>query len=87
MLKLDLTGDGRLKLLPVCVVTGNEISVRKSMAKRIIADFDEKGYSNHSGSGSLLWLIVAHCVINKIPYALTAVPGFGYSIKKVERPV
>lgn len=51
--------------------------------REMIARFLETGESNHSGRCTLLGYIVDYCEEHSIPYEIKAVPGVGYSVKKL----
>jgi hypothetical protein len=71
-------GDGRIKIHPLpCDITPGTrpIAITRSTARMLIEDFTRDGFSNHSGSGSTLWLIIEHCRITRTPYQITGSPG------------
>lgn len=52
-----------------------------AQARDTLQRFARQGESTHSGHGGLLWLVLWFCQLNKIPYVLVAVPGYGYMVR------
>ena len=47
-------------------------------------NFDASGYSNHSGRGSTLWVVLEHCAEADIAYNLRAMPGIGFYVERAK---
>mgnify|MGYP001588521713 CR=1 FL=1 len=76
-------GDGRIKIYPdpqYVRVGTHPISVTRATARNLSRQFDYHGRSNHSGLGSVLWVIIEHCKTNGIKHVLRGKKGFGYEV-------
>jgi hypothetical protein len=38
--------------------------------KKLIAEFEENGYTKHSPSGASIWVVREYCVLNRIPFVI-----------------
>lgn len=77
---------GNAKVKPIFPFVGTSpLPVFVSIGRKIIEDFNANGTSGHSSVGSTLWVIMAHCTINDIPFQLTFQPALGYEIRRIER--
>jgi hypothetical protein len=64
-------GDGRVKVRPVNAPGGTQpISITRAKARTIIRMFEMAGFSTHSRAGNLVWVIVTHCLEQRIEYRL-----------------
>lgn len=82
-------GDGRNSVWPQNAPQNtNPKSLSKSAAMRLIKEFDEKGVTYHSSSGTLVWVVVTHCIEQDIPYTITGMklrdngPISGWSVSR-----
>lgn len=74
--------DGRRMVQPVNAPEGTKpIAVRAQQARMLRDNFDRRGHSTHSVDGSLVWVIVTHCIEQGIRYSVT----FGEALTMVER--
>jgi hypothetical protein len=58
--------------------------VTRAQARLMCQNFDASGYSNHSGRGTTLWVILEHCAEADIAYNLRALPGVGYYVERAK---
>lgn len=78
------SGDGRYMLDPIpgAVLMGTvPIRVTRAQARGMIKRFLKAGNSTHSGAGSTLWVILAHCQHEGVHYRLTALPREWYYVE------
>ena len=56
-------------LEPVCVPRGTyPVRCTRGLAKRLQHDFVREGESHHAKGGPFMWVVVAHCIENNIPF-------------------
>lgn len=51
--------------------------------RRVLTNFESFGSSSHSQNRGLLQYVIDYCEEKKIPYRLTANPGYGYYLEKM----
>ena len=74
------------KVKPIFPFAGTSpLPVEAGVGRQMIANFDQSGTSGHTLAGSTLWVILAHCTINDIPFQLMFQPTLGYEIKRIDR--
>lgn len=84
---LELDGDGRIKLEPTFTYPGTApIAVTRAQARQTVERFKANGRSNHSGSGSTLWVVLQFCADTRTPFTLSAFPGEGYEVEIKDSP-
>lgn len=78
-------GDGRQNVQPTIFLPNTRPrTIKRSTARWIIDGFEHRGQSSH-GPGATLWVIVHYCQDRRISYEMTAHPGLGYHVRKIER--
>ena len=58
--------------------------ISRAQARLMCQNFDASGYSNHSGRGSTLWVVLEHCAEADIAYNLRAMPGIGFYVERAK---
>jgi hypothetical protein len=79
-------GDGREMVQPLrgaCLLGTHPRPVRRATARQLVSMFLESGHSTHSAAGNTLWVVLAYCLGQGIPFTLRAEPGSGYYIEKI----
>jgi hypothetical protein len=67
----------------LCATSPHELPVDKKTGARLWKEFLRVG-SNHSSHASFLPYIIRRCERECVPYRLTAYPGNGYFIERIE---
>lgn len=77
--------DGRRKIPPPPGAMGAcPMPIKALTCRYLIQEFEERGRSIHSGTGTTLWVILEHCRQNNIPFTLEARPGQGYTVTRLQ---
>lgn len=75
--------DGRKKA-PQLLPRQPSTSLTNANVRRTIEMFEQSGQSSHSGRATTLQYIIDYCEEQRIPYAISAAPGKGYYIQKLQ---
>lgn len=84
-------GDGRQTLTADPEVFASEpalantfpSTIQRARASALIDAYLKHGFSNHSGRGSTLWVLVEFCKAKDLPYNINGTPAEGYYIESL----
>lgn len=75
-------GDGRRVIEPTSELPKmHSIKVRRTAARQLIRRFVQRGESNHSGMGGLVWVITEFCKEHGLEYRIEGHAGWGYHVR------
>lgn len=73
------------KLAPTFVLTGTQpMPLTAAQVRRVVDAFLKSDGSSHSAQGATLWALLDFLQGKKIPYLLTAHPGEGYYVQRLD---
>jgi hypothetical protein len=83
-------GDGRRKVQATAVYAKyrpkvTSLSMTRGMARMLIEQFMEAGYSNHSAAGATLWVIETWCYTHNVEIRIIKHPFGGYQVRQLEQ--
>lgn len=82
------SGDGKQVLTVDAAVFASEpalantfpATIQRARAVALIESYLKHGFSDHSGRGGCLWVLVEYCKTQGLPYNINGTPSEGYTI-------
>lgn len=79
-----INSDSTQTIDPFLTFDGYERSVTPDSARLLINLFDSNGYVRQDGTVSTIWVLIAHCSVNHIPFTLEGISGGSVFIRRKE---